>query len=81
MLFIFSNTFFQVTIRVTIIMENSIAKKFAKNIVVTFVKHAKFVWNDVAQLNRSYVAICTGERYANPTYTASGNQFVSSSLL
>ena len=43
MLFIFSNTFFQVTIRVTIIMENSIAKKFAKNIVVTFVKHAKFV--------------------------------------
>ena len=41
--FIFSNIFFQATVRPTIIMENNIAKKFAKNIVVTFVKHAKFV--------------------------------------
>ena len=69
--FIFPNTFFQATIRPTIIMEDDTAKEFAKNIVVTFGKHAKFVSNDVAQLNRSYVAICIGERYANPTYAAS----------
>ena len=43
LVFIFSNTFFQATIRPTIIMENNTAKKFAKNIVVTFGKHAKFV--------------------------------------
>ena len=40
---IFSNIFFQATLRPTIIMEDEYAKNFAKDIVVTFGKHAKFV--------------------------------------